>query len=86
MLVPLKIYSVSLMEGESLPSGWSSESASSAKRYIYLKNLRRSIHSIRVFLTNIPPNTDGLLDIENANTELISIVGGKAVFKDPYWL
>lgn len=71
-----------LLEGESLPSGWSSELPPVPKDI-----LPDESPAINPFypgiLNNIPPNTDGLLEIENNNTELISIVGGKAVFKDP---
>ncbi|MBX2820271.1 MAG: hypothetical protein KTR29_11340 [Rhodothermaceae bacterium] len=71
-----------LLEGESLPSGWSSDLPPVPKDI-----LPDESPAINPFypgiLTSIPPNTDGLLEIEHTNTELISIVGGKAVFKDP---
>ena len=70
-----------LMEGESLPNGWSSQLPPVPKNILPDKS-----PAINPFypgiLKSIPPNTDGLLEIENTNTELISIVGGKAVFKD----
>ena len=70
-----------LMEGESLPSGWSSQLPPVPKDI-----LPDESPAINPFypgiLKSIPPNTDGLLEIEDLNTELISIVGGKAVFKD----
>ena len=69
-----------LMEGEALPSGWSSELPPVPKDI-----LPDESPAINPFypgiLSNIPPNTDGLLEIEEG-TELISIVGGKAVFRD----
>lgn len=70
-----------LLEGESLPSGWSSQLPPVPKDI-----LPDESPAINPFypgiLKSIPPNTEGLLEIEGGNTELISIVGGKAVFKD----
>ena len=70
-----------LMEGESLPSGWSSQLPPVPKDI-----LPDESPAINPFypgiLKSIPPNTNGLLEIEDTNTELISIVGGKAVFRD----
>ena len=71
-----------LMEGESLPTGWSSQLPPVPKNI-----LPDESPAINPFypgiLKSIPPNSDGLLEIESVNTELISIVGGKAVFRDP---
>ncbi len=70
-----------LMEGELLPTGWSSQLPPVPKDI-----LPDNAPAINPFypgiLKNIPPNTDGLLEIEAVGTELISIVGGKAVFRD----
>jgi hypothetical protein len=70
-----------LMEGEALPSGWSSQLPPVPKDI-----LPDDSPAINPFypgiLGSIPPNTDGLVEMESANTELLSIVGGKAVFKD----
>lgn len=70
-----------LMEGELLPTGWSSALPPVPKDI-----LPANAPAINPFypgiLTNIPPNTDGLLEIESDGAKLISIVGGKAVFRD----
>ena len=70
-----------LLEGEALPTGWSSELPPVPKDI-----LPDDSPAINPFypgiLKNIPPNTEGYLELENGNTELISIVGGKAAFKD----
>lgn len=70
-----------LMEGELLPSGWSSELPPVPKDI-----LPDNSPAVNPFypgiLKNIPPNSDELLEIENPGTQLISIVGGKAVFRD----
>ncbi len=70
-----------LMEGELLPTGWSSQLPPVPKDI-----LPSNSPAINPFypgiLKNIPPNTDDLLEIEVTGTELISIVGGKAVFRD----
>lgn len=70
-----------LLEGESLPNGWSSALPPVPKEI-----LPDESPAINPFypgiLTNIPPNTEGLLEIEKESTDLISIVGGKAVFRD----
>lgn len=70
-----------LLEGETLPTGWSSELPPVPKDI-----LPDDSPAINPFypgiLASIPPNTEGYLELEDANTELISIVGGKAAFKD----
>ena len=70
-----------LLEGESLPTGWSSDLPPVPKDI-----LPDDSPAINPFypgiLSNIPPNTEGYVELESSNTELISIVGGKAVFKD----
>ncbi len=69
------------MEGELLPTGWSSQLPPVPKDI-----LPSNSPAINPFypgiLQNIPPNTDGLLEIESDGSQLISIVGGKAVFRD----
>ena len=70
-----------LMEGELLPTGWSSQLPPVPKDI-----LPSNSPAINPFypgvLKNIPPNTDGLLEIESDGSQLISLVGGKAVFRD----
>lgn len=70
-----------LMEGEALPSGWSSQLPPVPKDI-----LPDDSPAINPFypgiLSSIPPNVDGLVEMENSGTELVSIVGGKAVFRD----
>ncbi len=70
-----------LMEGELLPTGWSSQLPP-----VPTDILPANSPAINPFypgiLQNIPPNTDDHLEIEATGTELISIVGGKAVFRD----
>ena len=70
-----------LLEGESLPSGWSSQLPPVPEAILPDESPATNPFYPGI-LTNIPPNTNGLLEIEDVNTELISIVGGKAVFKD----
>ncbi len=70
-----------MMEGEALPTGWSSQLPPVPKDI-----LPDNSPAVNPFypgiLDNLPPNTDNLLDIESANAQLISIVGGKAIFRD----
>ena len=70
-----------LLEGDALPQGWSSDLPPVPKDI-----LPDDSPAINPFypgiLSNIPPNTEGYVDLEDSNTELISIVGGKAAFKD----
>ena len=69
------------MEGETLPTGWSSQ-LPPVPRDILPSNSPAINPFYPGILENLPPNTDNLLEIEETNTHLISIVGGKAVFRD----
>lgn len=70
-----------MMEGEALPTGWSSQLPP-----VPTDILPDNSPAINPFypgiLDNLPPNTDNLLDIEDSNVQLISIVGGQAIFRD----
>ncbi len=70
-----------MIEGEALPTGWSSQLPPVPKDI-----LPDNSPAINPFypgiLDNLPPNTDNLLDVEDQNAQLISIVGGKAIFRD----
>lgn len=70
-----------LMEGEALPTGWSSQ-LPPVPEDILPSNSPAVNPFYPGILENLPPNSDGLLEIENSGTQLISIVGGKAVFQD----
>lgn len=70
-----------MLEGQQLPGGWSGQLPPVPKDI-----LPDESPAVNPFypgiMEQIPPNTEGHLDIEDPNIQLVSIVGGKAMFKD----
>lgn len=70
-----------LSEGEGLPSGWSGQLPPVPKDI-----LPDEAPAINPFypgiLERLPPNTEGLLDMEADGLTLVSIAGGKAIFEE----
>jgi len=70
-----------MMEGQVLPSGWSGQLPPVPKDI-----LPDESPAVNPFfpgiMEQIPPNTEGHVDLEDPGTQLVSIVGGKAVFKN----
>jgi hypothetical protein len=70
-----------MLEGQSLPIGWTGQLPPVPKDI-----LPDESPAVNPFypgiMEQIPPNTEGYVDIEDGETQLVSIVGGKAVFRD----
>ncbi len=70
-----------MLEGQALPVGWSGALPPVPKDV-----LPDESPAVNPFypgiLSQIPPNTEGYVDVEDSGTQLVSIVGGRAVFKD----